>query len=356
MAEILINTLAELQALALLVDWSGNTYIFTSDIDASPTDDPDYGTSNPNPVGDIGNTIGVTNEGFLRISNNTNRFNGVFDGHNFKIIGMKINRPTVNNQALFDYVSTGQILNLGMENCEVIGFNNSAIIVGRNDNLISNCFVIDSTVYSPTGNLARLGGLCSRNHGSISKSYVEGGSITTDIGGVSGGLVGNNLGSINECYANTAVNASTTKNGGLVGENEGNIDDCYATGDVTGSGTIGGFVGSNTGTPVVIISNSYSTGNVPSVANSGGFCGDNTTTTITNCFYDSQTSGQSDTGKGEPRTTSQMQQQSTFTNWDFFSIWKMIDYPELKVFRPQELILSQGGEGQFGFLEFIQGG
>ena len=41
------------------------------------------------------------------------------------------------------------------------------------------------------------------------------------------------------------------------------------------------------------------------VEGGGGFCGVNEGV-ITNCYYDSETSGQSDTGKGLPRTTAQM--------------------------------------------------
>ena len=37
--------------------------------------------------------------------------------------------------------------------------------------------------------------------------------------------------------------------------------------------------------------------------------------------YDQETSGQSDTGKGEPRTTAEMKTQSTYTDWDFEAVW-----------------------------------
>ena len=43
--------------------------------------------------------------------------------------------------------------------------------------------------------------------------------------------------------------------------------------------------------------------------------------TVTNSFYDTTTSGKSDTGKGTGKNTSQMKTSGTFTNWDFNNIW-----------------------------------
>ncbi len=54
--------------------------------------------------------------------------------------------------------------------------------------------------------------------------------------------------------------------------------------------------------------------------------------TITDSFYDSDTSGQSDTGKGKDKTTSEMKALVTFTDtssvdltgsWDFYSTWEI---------------------------------
>ena len=43
----------------------------------------------------------------------------------------------------------------------------------------------------------------------------------------------------------------------------------------------------------------------------------------TSRYYDINTSGCSDTGKGEPKTTAEMTHQATFVGWDFSSIWKI---------------------------------
>jgi len=80
----------------------------------------------------------------------------------------------------------------------------------------------------------------------------------------------------------------------------------------------GGAVGANFGT----LENGYSTGSVfGSATNIGGLVGVNQGGTIINSFFDSQTSGRNDDGRGIPRITAQMRQQSTFIGWDFNNIW-----------------------------------
>ena len=93
--------------------------------------------------------------------------------------------------------------------------------------------------------------------------------------------------------------------GGLVGINNKTIENCYAVGLVTGTGTyVGGLVGENRGVSA----------------------------TVTSSYYDSTTTGQSDTGKGVGETTANMKTQSTFTGWDFTNIWTIEtgSYPTLR--------------------------
>ncbi|MCL2846012.1 MAG: hypothetical protein FWE23_11300, partial [Chitinivibrionia bacterium] len=101
--------------------------------------------------------------------------------------------------------------------------------------------------------------------------------------------------------------------------------------------TSGGVVGRNFGT----VENGYSDGLViGSPSNIGGLVGTNSGGTITNSFFDSQRSGQSDNdGRGIPRTTAQMRQQATFALWNLQNIWGMeaLTYngnPFLRTFYP----------------------
>ncbi|MCK5272816.1 MAG: hypothetical protein KAJ52_09560 [Sedimentisphaerales bacterium] len=205
---------------------------------------------------------------------------------------------------------------------------------------ISNCYATGSV----TGDDS-LGGLCGSNDsGTITNSYATG-SATGDKR--LGGLCGENYdGTITNCYATGFVIGGTDSDdlGGLCGFNwYGIITDCYATGSVTGgeeSYHLGGLCGFNwEGT----ITNCYATGSVTSGDNSyylGGLCGLNLGT-ITNCFWDVETSGIGSEGDNNygaiGKTTEQMQTQSTFTdaNWDFsvVPVWHMpfeaIGYPML---------------------------
>lgn len=62
---------------------------------------------------------------------------------------------------------------------------------------------------------------------------------------------------------------------------------------------------------------------IAAASNKGGLIGQNTGT-VSNSYYDSGVSGQSDdTGKGTPVTTGNMKIQSTFNTWDFVNIWGM---------------------------------
>ncbi len=157
-----------------------------------------------------------------------------------------------------------------------------------------------------------VGGLVGFNdgEGSITNSYNTG---TVDGSGSEyvGGLVGNNDGgSITSSYNTGTVDGSNYV-GGLAGFNlDGSITNSYNTGIVTGfSMYVGGLVGLSIGS----ITSSYNTG---TVTEGGGLVGDNFGS-ITNSYYDSETSGQSDTGNGEPRTTAQMQNILTYTDEDY---------------------------------------
>ena len=178
-----------------------------------------------------------------------------------------------------------------------------------------------------TGKGTELGGLVGENgSGAISNSYATGNVTGMGGDGVVGGLVGSNgSGAISYSYATGIVTGSSDYVGGLVGANIiGTISNSYARGDVkeTGSGdNVGGLVGYNVyGT----ISNSYATGIVTgSGGNVGGLVGKNENEgTISNSFYDKDKTGQSDTGKGEGKSTTEMMTSSTYTSWEHFAnIW-----------------------------------
>jgi hypothetical protein len=100
--------------------------------------------------------------------------------------------------------------------------------------------------------------------------------------------------------------------------------------NVTGGNSTGGLVGSNNGS----VSNSYATGSVSGSGNVGGLVWSNSSGSVRKSYYDRNTSGQSDSDKGIPKTTDEMKQQATFVNWDFGTIWQIdegVSYPTLRI-------------------------
>jgi subtilisin-like proprotein convertase family protein len=121
--------------------------------------------------------------------------------------------------------------------------------------------------------------------------------------------------------------------GGLVGANYGNgtITNCYSTGSVSGGGDVGGLVGYNCYGP---ITNCYSTGKVTGSLVVGGLVGRvEYAGGVVNSFWDIQTSGWTTSAGGLGKTTVEMKQKATFTNWDFNTVWDIVEgqtYPYLR--------------------------
>jgi hypothetical protein len=207
-------------------------------------------------------------------------------------------------------------------------------IVGwNNPGEINGCFceiIMNNNGNPPT--YVMMGGIVGRNWqgGNITKCSVIGeinytGALSRGlIGGIAGfheNTISTNI-IISNCWSGVRLNCVNNEIGGLVGTNRRNIVSCYSCGEVIGVGSsVGGLSGANTGT-------------------------------ITNCYYDTQTSGRSDTGKGLPRTTAQLQAgtassfinpdgtidgtqnaaNAMFTGWDN-NTWNFQDntkYPKLK--------------------------
>ena len=165
--------------------------------------------------------------------------------------------------------------------------------------------------------------------GSISQSYATG-AVTGGDTVAAGGLVGfSGTGVISQSYASGNVSGGQEASlGGLVGYMlEAAIDNSYASGNLstTGSrvGTIGGLVGIFPQGST--ISNSFSSGQVPTGA--GGLVGAGTNPTpgslgtVTNSFWNTETSGTTLSGGGVGKTTAQMNDIALYQNagWNIAS-------------------------------------
>lgn len=235
-------------------------------------------------------------------------FNGVYDGGWHTISGLYINRPDDIYQALFARLETNaRLKNLGVIDGSVVGKSYVGGLfsyVWDSDVIIENCYssVIvtgKDTVYSTIGGF---GGFA--NGGVIKNCYSTGNVIS--YGKCAGGFIG-------------SIQGTAT------------IQDCFSRGNVTRSAgtetmSYAGFIG---WFPRGTISNSYSTGAViyqgatnPTDRGFAGYVG--ASYTMTNCFWDSQTSGQATTyGTATAKTTANMKTNTTFTgaSWNFTDIW-----------------------------------
>ena len=145
--------------------------------------------------------------------------------------------------------------------------------------------------------------------------------VTVDGGTEAGGLFGYNVGTLSRGYALNAT-ISATSAGGLGRTNSGTISDSYATSVITASSSAGGLLAQLTGGSVTncfAVSEHTASGSDP-ITYEGGLIGHHTSGTITHSYYDSTVSGLSDTGSGEPQTTSEMMDIDTFSAWDIIAV------------------------------------
>ena len=168
------------------------------------------------------------------------------------------------------------------------------------------------------------GGLVGQNSGTIVVSYATGSVTSSDASGGAGGLVGQNSGTIVASYATGTVTSSGASGdaGGLVGQNSGTIVASYATGSVTSSGAsgdAGGLVGQNSGTIVA----SYATGSVTSSGVSGragGLVGSNLGA-VSYSYWDTGTSGQAMSDGGIGKSTAQLKAPTGYTG--IYASWNV---------------------------------
>lgn len=110
----------------------------------------------------------------------------------------------------------------------------------------------------------------------------------------------------------------------------GRFIDCCSLADVTVSGQYsGGFIGD---ADFVELTHCYSAGGVVGGSSVGGLVGAQSASTADSCYWDTETSGQATSALGTGKITSEMQTQSTFTGWDFSTVWNIASgtYPFLR--------------------------
>jgi hypothetical protein len=272
-------------------------YELANDIDASAT---------------VGWNAGA---GFVPVGTNVSPFTGYFDGKNYTISGLHINRPAENRVGLFGYTRGATLSSVNVANCSIVGADDVGVLVGvAVVTTISGCktsgtitaenfvgglvgdYILSTASRSITDCSSSVGVVIVDYAGGLIGMLQVGAAFTATIlrcfttgnvfvsdseaGGLIGYLVsiGNTV--INDCYATGNVSSLDDNIGGLIGliQADGNltIDGCHATGNVTGvADDIGGLIGSiqlQVGSKSTI-SRCYATGNVTAEGTIGGLIG-----------------------------------------------------------------------------------
>jgi hypothetical protein len=179
----------------------------------------------------------------------------------------------------------GVIKDVGLVNVTVTSEWNVGSLVGENWGTVSNCYSSGNV----TGD-SRVGGLVGWNRGTMSNCYSSG-NVTGDEG--IGGLVGSNWGTVSNCYSSGNVTGDENV-GGLVGGNPaGTVSNSYSSGSVTGYSSVGGLAGGNYDGSV---SNSYSTANVTGYSSVGGLVGENMLDDVSDSYSTGSVTGYSSVG------------------------------------------------------------
>jgi hypothetical protein len=140
-------------------------------------------------------------------------FTGSFNGNGFTVSNLTINK-TATHQGLFGHIGSGGVVkNIALVNVNISGGNNTGGIAGQNDGTIQNCYTTGS---------------------------VNGGNNTGGIAGYNN----NNNGTIQNCYSTSSVSGGNNVGGVAGQQNNGTVQNCYAIGRISGTSNIGGVVGS----------------------------------------------------------------------------------------------------------------
>ena len=211
-----------------------------------------------------------------------NNFCGVFNGDGYAVRGIYINTQE-SYQGLFGNSYSGSIIaNLGVAESYIYGNKYVGGVVGNNDGTVTNCY--------NTGNVngnEHVGGVVGDNDGTVTNCYNTG-----NVTGESwvGGVVGRNNSSITGCYNEGSVTGKDYV-GGVAGYAR-NITDCYNIGSVVAGGNyVGGVVGynigdSNNGTVI----DCCNAGSITGEEDVGGVVG-SSNCTVTNCYNTGEVTG-----------------------------------------------------------------
>ena len=254
------------------------------------------------------------------IGTETNPFTGKFDGCDFTIHGLYINKSDTDYVGLFGYVGeNGTVKDVTLKDSYVSGNECVGGICGRNKGgTVQGC--------RNTGTVSgaqSVGGVCGENLNSGIIQKCDNAGTVSGTGESIGGVCGVNAANLNytptiqECYNTGTVSGTWFRVGGVCGNNNGGtVKKSYNTGTVSGEDTVGGVCGGNekSSSYSATVNGCYNTGTVSGTNAVGGVCGYNQNSdTVTNCYYLAGTSANA-VGRGNEGTNCVSKTELQFQN------------------------------------------
>lgn len=208
-------------------------------------------------------------EGFASIGNTDKAFTGKFDGLDYNIFNLNINRNT-GNVGLFGVVGNGAVIrNVTLVGGSITGGSNVGALAGQVQGGAQISNIMNSA--SVTGS-SNVGGIIGSAGDSVFENLVNTGTVQgdTSVGGLIGSLSGGTLSGTS--YNLGGVTGSGANVGGLVGTaSNATLGDgtnlIYNRLNVSGLYNVGGIVGSMTNTTV---QNAENSGNVTATGHMNG--------------------------------------------------------------------------------------
>ena len=236
-----------------------------------------------------------------------------------------------------EYILVNDIDLTGVEWTSIVGF------VGTFD---GNGHVVKGITQDNTG--ARAAGLFGKTlAGSVVKNV---GVVDVNIASswYTAALVGDCFGTVENCYATGTLrnNDDTGNIGTFIGlvRESGVVSNCYCTADLEINDNTWEYFGGMFGNAVGVINNCYFAGTVsgntplPYWVLRGGGDDENAAASsryMDTCYYDADVAGLYQ-GPGA-KSTDDMMMESTFVGWDFANVWSIDEgqgYPQLRMFLP----------------------
>jgi hypothetical protein len=308
--------------------------------------------------------------GFNPIGLQFSEFQGIFDGNNFAINDLHINRPLEEYVGLFSVASQSAILvNITLNNVDITGLHNVGGLVG-----FSRAATVGVAINGSVAGTNNIGGFFGQlqNTDTASNRLSFAGTVSA-LGNDIGGIVGDGSnGRVRDAFVDATITGANFV-GGLVGRFSaccGLLSNSYALGSVTGDTNVGGAIGTIDNAGEILVENVFAaaaiTGNnvigaiIGAITNNYGTIAvanlhfDQTAALTTSCFSVSTVTVDCTAQNTDGLTPEYFYDDTNepLTSWDFVDVWGTQggDYPILEPNDPlalpgsvQNLSATQGG-------------